>query len=67
MASSYVNRAIIYSDLEAYDRAIEDLDAAIKIDPDYFAAYNNRGYVRLLQGEYGDALKDFDRAIKLDF
>ena len=47
------------------DRAIEDLDAAIKIDRDYAAAFDNRGHVRLQQGEYKDALKDFDRAIKL--
>ena len=47
-----------------YDRAIEDFDAAIKIDPDYANAFANRAETYQKKGDYPRALKDFDEALR---
>ena len=39
---------------------------AIRLDPDFAAAYNNRGAARYDKGDLDGALKDFDEAIRLD-
>src|SRR5262249_52680173 len=39
----YTNRGVEYEIKQEYDKAIEDHDQAIKIDPKNPAAYNNRG------------------------
>ena len=54
------------SSKEGYDKAIEDLDRAIRIDPSLSIAYNTKGYVYEIFGEYENAKKWFDRAIKRD-
>ncbi|MEI0479332.1 tetratricopeptide repeat protein, partial [Brachyspira pulli] len=45
---------------------IEDFDKAIKLDPDYVDAYNNRGLTKENLGLYEEALKDYKKALKLD-
>ena len=37
--SGYVNRGVVYTTQQKYDKAIEDLDKAIKLNPDSIAAY----------------------------
>ncbi len=44
LAWAYYNRGIAYKNLKDYRRAIEDYDQALRLDPDYVKAYNNRGY-----------------------
>ena len=48
-----------------HDRAIADLDEAIRIDPNFADAYNERGRVWLAKGEYDKAITQFDEAIRL--
>jgi PQQ-dependent catabolism-associated CXXCW motif protein len=48
-----------------YDRAIEQYDRSIELDPDYAMAYANRGFVYGSKGDYDNAIKDFDQAIML--
>ena len=48
-----------------YRQAIEDLNRAIEIKPDYAEAYNNRGIAYKGLGNYNQAIKDFDRAIEI--
>ncbi len=45
--------------------AVEDYGNAIKLNPKYAAAYNNRAYTYMRMGDYADALTDLDVAIKL--
>lgn len=45
--------------------AIQNLDMAIKIDPEYAEAFNNRGFIKKKLGQYSESLLDFDRAIEL--
>ena len=49
-----------------YDRAIQDYDQAIRLDPSSALAYNNRGRTQHLKGEYELAIKDYGEAIDLD-
>ncbi len=45
--------------------AVEDYGNAIKLNPKYAEAYNNRAYTHMRMGNYAEALTDLDRAIKL--
>ena len=44
--------------------ALADLDQAIKLDPDFAAALNDRGTIYQHKGDLDRAIADFDRAIK---
>ena len=46
--------------------AREDFSQAIRLNPTYVRAYNNRGGARKSFGDLHGALKDYDQAIKLD-
>lgn len=48
------------------EQAEEEYSRAIHLDPSYAAAYTNRGNVRLLRNNLGEALKDYRMAVKLD-
>lgn len=66
-ANTYTNRAIVYTYLGNYDDAMADFDAAIKIDPNYFEIYLNRGTARAsLQRDFKGAIADYDRAISIN-
>ena len=47
-------------------RAIQDYDQAIKLNPSFVQAYNNRGRAYLAKGDYDRGIRDFGRAIGLD-
>ncbi len=47
-------------------QAIEHLQKAIEIDPDYMEAHNNLGVRYMLKGDFQTAMTHFDRAAKLD-
>jgi tetratricopeptide (TPR) repeat protein len=47
-------------------RAIADYDQAIRLDPDFALAYNNRGDAWNGLGNIDRAMADFDAAIKAD-
>ena len=49
-----------------FDRAIYDLDQAIRLDPGFPDAFNFRGVAWLAQGRAERAIADFDKAIQLD-
>ena len=48
-------------------QAIEDLDWALKVDPQDAQAYCCRGVVRCKLGNYQDAISDFNQALRLNF
>jgi len=52
--------------LGEHKSAISDFTTAIKLDPDYPAAYNNRGVAYGNLGEHRSAISDYTTAIKLD-
>ena len=64
-AKPFNNRGVAYQKKGEYERAIEDFDAAIKIDPNYADAFANRAETYQKMADYPRALKDFDEAIRL--
>jgi tetratricopeptide (TPR) repeat protein len=66
MAIAHNNRGNAYAAQGDNDRAIEDFDQSIKLDPAYAKPFNNRGVAYLRKGEYDLAIKDLDQAIGLN-
>jgi len=66
LSAAYLKRSNAYNGKREYDRAIEDLDQAIRLDPNFAPAFYNRGYVYSGKREYDRAIQDFDQAIRLD-
>jgi len=48
-----------------FEGAMSDFSAAIRQDPNYYLAYNNRGYANYQMGNLDSALNDFSLAIEL--
>jgi tetratricopeptide (TPR) repeat protein len=55
-----------YSDLQDYERALEDYGRAIALNPEDATAYNNRGLAYSDLQDYERALEDYGRAIALN-
>jgi len=51
---------------DQYDKAIDDFNAAIKLDPKHSLAYSGRGTALLGKKQYDKAVDDFITAIALD-
>ncbi len=66
LAIAYNNRGNAYTAKSDYDRAIQDFDQSIKLNPTYIKPLNNRGVAYLRKGEYGLAIEAFDEAITLN-
>ena len=64
VAWAFQNRGIVYRNKGQYDRAIQDFDQAISLDPNDAYAFNSRGNVYKDKGQYDRAIQDFDQAIK---
>jgi tetratricopeptide (TPR) repeat protein len=62
----YFNRAQIHFRNGAYDRAIEDFSAFIRLNPNNVAALNERGLSYASKGDYDRAIGDYTEAIRLD-
>ena len=50
----------------SYDEAIEDINKAIKLYPEFAEAYFNRGNLMAISGELPAAYDDYTKAIELD-
>ncbi len=46
--------------------AIDSLNTAIRLHPQFGQAFNNRGYVKHLMADIDGAAKDYDRSVRLD-
>ena len=55
-----------YSTVENADQAIDNYSKAIKINPKFSKAYNNRGIAYVWKKQYDLAIADFTKAIELD-
>lgn len=59
------NRAGAYAYKGLIEKAFEDCEKAISINPDCGLAYNNRGWAHELMGRRGEALLDYEISCKL--
>lgn len=62
---AYAMRALGRSLLGRHDLAIPDYDAAIRLDPDFAAALNNRAWALYKSGRPEAGVDDVERALKL--
>jgi Flp pilus assembly protein TadD len=58
---------LAYGNLGQHERAIEDYDEAIRLDPKDAYAYNNRGLAYRNQGQQELADRDFAKAEELGY
>jgi tetratricopeptide (TPR) repeat protein len=63
---AYSNRGYAYFQNGDFDKAIAELNHAIKLKPDFEFAYVNRGEVYLSQKNYSNAVADFTEAININ-
>ena len=66
LAGAYCIRGEAFTEKRDFDRALADLDEAMRIDPDYACAWTNRGRVYALKGDPDRAIADYDQAIRID-
>src|ERR1700687_2230729 len=66
LAVAFQNRGTAYLGKGDNDRAIEDYDQAIRLDPNYANAFNSRGVAYQNKGDNARAIQDYDQAIRLD-
>jgi tetratricopeptide (TPR) repeat protein len=60
LAIAFQNRDTADFDKGATDRAIQDYDQAIRLDPNYANAFNSRGVAYQAKGDNGRAIQDYD-------
>lgn len=61
----YFYRGTSYAEIGEHDKAIEDWDLAIDLNPNIAEVYHNRGKALKDEGQLDLAIKDFDMAISL--
>ena len=65
-SAAYHTRGVARAALGAYDNAIADFDAAIRLNPETAMSYLDRGFARDALGEKGAAKADFEKATQID-
>ena len=66
LARSFNNSGNVYYAKKDYDRAIQDYDQTIRLNPSYALAFYNRGLAYYNKKDYGRAIEDYDQAIRLN-
>lgn len=66
LAFAFYKRGNAYSQKGDYDRAIQDYDQAIRLNPGHAIAFSNRGVAYARKGDYDRAIQDYNQAIRLD-
>ena len=66
LAIAYYSRGLAYYDKGDDDRAIDEYNEAIRLDPKYAQAYFNRGNAYYQKGDDDRAIADYSEAIRLD-
>ena len=62
---AFTNRAGAYAHQGMFEKAIQDCDEAIRINPNFGLAYNNRGYTLELMGKRRQAALDYNTSCLL--
>ncbi len=63
---AYINRGVAFEKRGELNKAIEDYDKVIDIDPLYFEAYNNLGVLYGQNGLFDKAIEYFNKSIGID-
>lgn len=65
-AATYVNRGILYANLEMFDQALSDYDSANKILPNRVEVYVNRANIYYIKRIFDKAIAEYTRALELN-
>jgi tetratricopeptide (TPR) repeat protein len=65
-AFAYLMRAVVCQDNERFDRTFRDLDAALRLDPNYVPAYIERSILWVSRNRMDLAFEDVNRAVRAD-
>jgi len=66
LALDYAARGVAYLAKSQRDRAIQDFNQVIRLNPNLTLAYNARGAAYLAKGQPDRAIQDFNQAIRLN-
>lgn len=66
LAVAYSNRGTALSAKGDDDKAIEDLNEAVRLDPQSAMAFNNRGLAWQKKKKYDQAIQDFTTAVEIE-
>ena len=64
-AQAFAERGIVHYEKRAFDKAIADYTAAIRLDATQGEAFNNRAWTYYQAGQADKALSDADAAVRL--
>ncbi|MEE9255109.1 MAG: tetratricopeptide repeat protein [Pseudomonadales bacterium] len=65
LAATYANRGVIRARRRHYERALDDYDDALRLNPLLLNAWINRGNVLVRMKRYDEAQKDYDKAVEM--
>ncbi len=65
-AAGHIERGYAWITKKEYDKAIAELNEAIRLEPGFPDAYIHRGFAWSSKRRYADAISDYDRAVGLD-
>lgn len=65
LAGTHVNRGVLYMRNMQWGEAMEDLDAALSIDPQMGEAMVNRGALLIAQKRFAEGIAEIDRGLAL--
>ena len=66
LANAYTNRGLAYRTKGDNERAIQDFNEAIRLNPNYANAYSGRGLTRFFLAQFQAAQEDFKKALELN-
>ena len=66
MLEAYLNRGIVYNDMDNVDEALKNYNTVIQLSPNYTDAYYNRGFAYLDKEDLDSAIADFRKIIELN-
>lgn len=63
-AEGWNQRAIVYYQLKKFDKSLDDIAKALKLEPRHFGAYSGRSMIHLSRGDNKLATKDILKAMR---
>ena len=66
LAIAHMMRGNAWRQKREYDRAIEDYNQALQLNPNYYEAHNNRGNAWSDKRDYDRAIEDYNHALRLN-